>query len=122
MINTAPKATSSNQLNAFEILKLFADCKSHKRLHITDRDIYIKGSEFVFGASLLKKCAIVSTKRIDGVFHFVQVLKHETGHLMGLGHCQPPCVMAFSKDCQDSLMKKDVKFCKKCLNGIKSIG
>jgi len=99
---------------------------------ILEEDIYSAGLNFVFGlAEIGGKRAVVSIHRLKPEFYGLEedynllnerTLKevmHETGHLLGLGHCDnPKCVMHFS----NSIFDTDIKswnYCKRCANKLK---
>jgi len=87
---------------------------------VVEGDGYVEGLNFVFGlASPQLGVASVYTRRLYSERHdrflerLAKVIVHETGHLMGLGHCQNECVMRFS----NSLLELDAKpitFCPVC--------
>ena len=43
----------------------------------------------------------------------MQEAVHEMGHVLGLGHCRAPCVMAFSNS-RDEARHKGCKLCESC--------
>jgi len=88
---------------------------------VVEGDGYVSGLNFVFGlASPGKGVATVYTRRLwigapPSLFleRLAKVIVHETGHLMGLPHCENNCVMRFA----NSLGELDAKprsFCPSC--------
>ncbi|MFW9940554.1 MAG: archaemetzincin family Zn-dependent metalloprotease [Candidatus Thorarchaeota archaeon] len=108
-------------------------------LGITDKDIYSKTYNFIFGiAGRGSNAALISLARLRESFYDdisviyrrkestrdfeVRILKeaiHELGHTFGLKHCYNVCVMRFSNSLADT-DKKPVKFCASCLQSLKS--
>ncbi|MGA2400673.1 MAG: hypothetical protein ABSG91_03070 [Syntrophobacteraceae bacterium] len=91
------------------------------KLGIVHCDLCTPILKFVFGESQLGgKAAVISTHRLrhkDPARTYLRAAKiglHETGHLLGIGHCRTPdCLMAFS----GSLEKLDglpSRFCTAC--------
>ncbi|MEM3684313.1 MAG: archaemetzincin family Zn-dependent metalloprotease [Conexivisphaerales archaeon] len=77
---------------------------------LTDNDIFIPGSNFVFGYAEPKAgSAVVSLKRLkesaDSKKFEERVYKelaHEIGHLVGLNHCEKEtCIMKFANSLQE---------------------
>ncbi|WP_224372011.1 non-proteolytic archaemetzincin-like protein [Hyalangium versicolor] len=91
---------------------------------ITDVDLFVPDSAFVFGeADRESHCAVVSTARLragadaDQLRRRVQVEGvHQAGHLLGLSYCEDPrCVMFFAQmpvDCD----RKQLGLCNICRN------
>jgi len=91
-------------------------------------DLCAAGLEYVFGyAAPQRGIAVVSLFRLQQgtvgcsggrrvlIERASKEVLHETGHLMGLGHCdQPQCVMHYSQALQDT-DRKDCGFCSRCL-------
>jgi archaemetzincin len=96
-------------------------------LGVTEVDLFVPELNFVFGlADSRQKCAIISLARLRPEFYGLpsnpQLLKeralkealHESGHLLGLGHCpNPACIMFFSNSLADT-DRKGPGFCPEC--------
>ena len=88
-------------------------------LLLTSFDAFVPGLTFVFGVARLFRVALVSTHRLalhSGAATSAFLLKecvHEVGHLFGLHHCCPPCVMAHSSSVEDA-HAKEAFMCGRC--------
>ncbi len=96
-------------------------------LMITDKDIYFKRLNFVFGLEdPTTSCCIVSLARLMPEFYdekpneklsterLIKEAIHEIGHLKGMDHCGNfKCVMAYSPSVGD-MDRKEKTFCEKC--------
>lgn len=96
-------------------------------LGVTAVDLFVPDLNFVFGlADFRQKCAIISLARLQPEFYGLpstpqrfkeRALKeaiHESGHLLGLGHCPNPyCIMFFSNSLADT-DRKGPGFCPEC--------
>ncbi len=118
-----------NQYNAAHIIKtLGAGVQgSMKRMGIMAGDISLPFLTHVFGeAHIGGQAAVISTYRLqlprngvtpDKSYVYQRLAKiaiHETGHLLGLSHCQNPrCIMNFSVGL-DKLDTLDLAFCHYC--------
>lgn len=119
---------SRGQYNAGIILNYICRFRRTEAVGVLKEDIYFQNLNFVFGlASPTAKVAVVSLTRMrpefygqpkDEELYFSRIkkeIRHELGHLWGLGHCHTPgCVMSFSNSIQDVDRKSD-KFCNFCL-------
>ena len=88
-------------------------------------DAYVPGLNFVFGlASPELGVASVYLARIQGerlLERLIKLILHETGHLLGLGHCSnPSCVMRFSNSIVELDSKGD-RFCPVCTARLKRV-
>lgn len=123
---------SRNQYNASEIFKSLYRFKGAKVLGIIDKDLYVRGLNFVFGqAKCPGRAALISITRLRQEFYklseddklfFTRVVKeavHELGHTYGLRHCPDKgCVMFFSNSIIDT-DRKGTSFCKMCLKRLR---
>ena len=97
-------------------------------LGVTAVDLFLPRLNFVFGvADPEAGVAVISLQRLSPEFYekkqdralllarAVKEAVHETGHLLGLSHCeQPRCVMHFSNAIADT-DSKGPGFCEDCL-------
>ncbi len=116
------------QIEARGLIRALPDSPGYK-LGICSEDIFVFGTNFVFGlASPSKMKAVISTHRLrspDHPTYLTRVVKegiHETGHLLGLSHCPDPnCVMFFSNTLFDT-DRKGWRYCKYCEEKLKRKG
>lgn len=96
----------------------------HLVLGVTDVDLFVPDSPFVFGeADRESRTAVVSVFRLrqgaDGehLRRRIQVeVIHQAGHLLGLSYCEDPrCVMFFAQSPQDC-DRKQLSLCNQCRN------
>ncbi|MHC1635213.1 MAG: archaemetzincin family Zn-dependent metalloprotease [Candidatus Methanospirareceae archaeon] len=82
-------------------------------LWMVSDDIYIEGTNFVFGIAKDGEGAVLSLYRL----HTAELIKkealHEMGHVFGLEHCRNLCVMQFSNSLYEAMMKP-AEFCEDC--------
>jgi len=92
-------------------------------LGLTEADIYVQGSNFVFGlADPQRATGIVSMARLRQNSNprlleerLMKEAAHEMGHLLGLKHCpEPTCIMSFANSTFDVDAKLPI-LCKDCL-------
>ncbi len=83
------------------------------KLLITTEDLFVPGMNFVFGLAQTRRGAIVSLHRLDTTDFINKEAIHEIGHVLGLKHCQLPCVMTFSNSVMEARQKSS-KLCPKC--------
>jgi len=88
-------------------------------LGITDRDLYVKNLNFIFGLAY-SNLSVISLNRLvseDRELFYERAVKesvHELGHVAGLAHCAyASCVMHFSNCLGDTDIKNET-FCSKC--------
>ncbi|NPA85922.1 MAG: archaemetzincin family Zn-dependent metalloprotease [bacterium] len=112
------------QYSAEHLLRwLAASYTEHdKVLGLLAQDIYIPGTNFVFGVAELEgRAAVVSAYRLAracpparAVLRLGKEMVHELGHTFGLEHCEDPrCVMSFSA-CIADVDRKGIELCKLC--------
>ena len=108
-------------------LELMRQNQTEKLLGITEEDLYVPTTPYVYGeADPESGCAVVSFYRMRQEFFglpeddkqvYARVLKeavHQVGHLFNLSWCNNPrCVMYRSKSMLDTDAKKE-KFCDIC--------
>lgn len=94
---------------------------------LTDVDVFVKFTNYVFGlADMVQRVAVVSSRRIHPSFwgtretresfeeQWGKVVTHEFGHTIGLLHCNDwNCVMKYSNS-PPELYRKGREFCGKC--------
>lgn len=96
------------------------------KIWVTQRDIYGKGSNYVFGETEYRGPILLSTKRLKPEFYdekpdsdvLLNRLRkeciHELGHSFGLKHCDNEnCVMRFSNSIK-AVDEKNKEFCEEC--------
>ncbi len=126
-----PKGSYSKKRQQFlagKFLETAEKCQSYRVLGITEKDLYVKKLNFVFGlAQKGGKAAVISVSRLrfgidpqknkDNIIFQKRCLKeavHELGHTMGLSHCsRMDCVMFFSNNLLDTDAKSE-RFCSRC--------
>ncbi|MFN4133303.1 MAG: archaemetzincin family Zn-dependent metalloprotease [Candidatus Hadarchaeales archaeon] len=125
---------SRRQFNAELILDLLIPKVEEENLalFITDIDLFAPGLNFIFGlAQCPGRVGIVSIARLNPAFYeqrpnaalflkrAVKEVVHETGHLLGLGHCKnEKCVMRFSNTIFE-VDEKASSFCSTCTRKLK---
>ncbi len=96
---------------------------------ITDVDLFVPDSPFVFGeADRESKTAVMSLQRLaqgatsDTLRRRAQVeVVHQAGHLLGLSYCEDPrCVMFFAQTPQDC-DRKQLSLCNLCRNELQKL-
>jgi len=121
--------STRNQYNAAHIIKTLGAGVpgAMKRMGIMAGDISLPFLTYVFGeAHIGGRAAVISTYRLqlphNGVMpdrsyvyqRLAKIAIHETGHLLGLSHCQSPrCIMNFSVGL-DKLDTLGFDFCHHC--------
>lgn len=114
-----------NQYDARSVLddissRITIDKSNECLLVVTDGDLYIPGSDFVFGDYDAKKgiCIISIARLKDG-----QIIKEAAcflGHCLGVEECaNPRCVASLSKDTAQIDKKKEV-FCRDCRKALRA--
>lgn len=101
---------------------------------ITEKALYSKGTNYVFGESEYRGPIIVSIKRLRPEFYendpdsdlllsrLRKEIAHELGHCFGLDDCDnPSCVMKYSNSIKAIDRKKD-GFCEECEVNISAQG
>lgn len=68
---------------------------------------------FVFGVAHPGKAAVLSTQRLDSLDLIKKEAIHETGHVLGLQHCNNECVMQFSNSLYEA-KAKPATLCERC--------
>ncbi len=112
-------SASRNQYDAACMLGILENKYDKPFLALFTEDIYIEGMNFVFGVAIPSVGCVVSDFRLRSrkkETYFSRLRKeilHELGHVVGLGHCKHPWVMAFSNSLEEVDLKSD-SFCSKC--------
>jgi len=118
------------QWSAEKILKALREENSarihaDKVLGVTDVDIHVKRTNYVFGLSEIGgSTSLISVHRYhpelygkhkSGLYEnrTIREAIHELGHSFGLQHCENKCVMHFSNSIEE-VDKKPSAFCKEC--------
>ena len=108
-------------------LQTLPPAEDERILAVIDTDLYVPGSNFVFGeADIEKRVAVISLWRLREEYYGLEeeedlllerALKeaiHELGHTLGLRHCTDVgCVMHFSNTISDT-DRKGREFCDRC--------
>lgn len=96
-------------------------------LGVTERDLWLPGLNFVFGAAdAHSRVAVISLARLGEEYYgrptdpdlfLLRACKegtHELGHTLGLGHCDDPCCIMFFSDSLADTDRKGPGFCVWC--------
>lgn len=143
--------TQRNQLNAQHLLALFAcepwqDSEKHLDIFLTNRDLYVEGTNYVLGLAIQGIGAVISTNRFLALSDSLrkECLKtlsmHEMGHVLGIvpdyreiavteslgKHCQNKCLMRQGLNVQEWIIMtqerlQGYKLCDLCRNDLKAI-
>ena len=136
-IKTSPPLTGrlcsnqQDQVDAREVLRLLPGGERHNMLTvgITGDDLVVPGLDFVYGHAMPeRRTGVVSLHRLRPVSgapaarqqallleRACKEVLHETGHVLGLVHCQDStCVMHYSQALHDTDAKR-CGFCPQCL-------
>jgi archaemetzincin len=134
ILSDAPLPLGEGELNAARkqydaslVLRRFGglakDYGASSIVAITDKDLFVQGSNYVFGLADPQRAAgVVSLARLmvnaDARLLNERIIKetaHEIGHLVGLKHCpEPTCIMSFANSTFDVDSKLPM-LCKECL-------
>lgn len=118
------------QYRASELLSFLQDCAptgALKIVGVTEKDIYTRQMNFIFGlADVRGRCCVVSTCRLRESFwgepekedvlrrRTLKILYHELGHTFGMQHCgKIQCAMCYHNSVPE-LDASYVWFCKSC--------
>jgi archaemetzincin len=117
----AAYAPTRGQYRGEPLLVLVSGHGARHVLGITERDLFSRDLNFIFGIASPGGACVVSTARLvigaDDRLFWARLLKevvHELGHTLGLAHCADPgCVMHFSNSLADTDRKGDA-CCERC--------
>lgn len=128
--------------NQCDAQKILARLQLYKKKHrvidlillVTRNDLFVKGSDFVFGlAREPVGAAVISTARLGNEFYgrkgnddllisrVVTEGTHELGHLLGLDHCSDSQCIMFPPETLDQLDGKKKAFCPVCLEQLTAL-
>ncbi len=107
-----PRRNQHDATLLMEYLLTESDPKKIK-LGIIKKDLFVPGMNFVFGLAQFRRAAIISLYRLDSDDFIKKESIHEIGHVLGLKHCELPCVMTFSNSVLEA-RQKSTKLCPKC--------
>lgn len=118
----AAYAPARGQYRGEPLLALVSGHGARHVLGITQRDLFARDLNFIFGIASPGGACVVSTSRLvigaDDKLFRARLLKeavHELGHTLGLGHCTDPgCVMHFSNSLADTDRKGNA-YCERCM-------
>lgn len=82
-------------------------------LWVVGEDLFAEDLAFVFGKARAGVGAVLSTHRLTSRSLVVKEAIHEVGHVVGLGHCDRSCVMAFSNSLIEA-QAKPAELCQAC--------
>jgi archaemetzincin len=90
-------------------------------LWVADRDLFAPQMNWIFGQAKRGIGAVLSIVRLENDLDFiVKEAIHELGHVLGLSHCQLPCVMAFSNSVAEAHQKSS-RLCSYCQDLLKKL-
>ena len=110
-----------NQYNGQKLLNMLIDEENITYfLWLVNEDLYVPGRNFVFGLATQFYGGIVSFFRLESANMKIKESIHECGHILGLGHCKEVCVMQYSKNLEEAILKPTY-LCWKCKILLKEI-
>ena len=103
-----------NQYDGQKLLNVLIDKENITYfLWLVNEDLYVPGRNFVFGLATQFYGGIVSFFRLESTNMKIKESIHECGHILGLGHCKEVCVMQYSKNLEEAILKPTY-LCWKC--------
>ncbi len=108
-----------NQYDGQKLLNMLIDKENITYfLWLVNEDLYVPGRNFVFGLATQFYGGIVSFFRLESTNMKIKESIHECGHILGLGHCKEVCVMQYSKNLEEAILKPTY-LCWKCKTMLK---
>ncbi len=108
------------QYDAASLLEYMSRMKqADVALWLVDKDIYAKNTSYVFGYAARNYGAVLSVYRLKSEELILKESLHETGHILGLRHCENRCFMRFS-NCLEDVRMKPMRLCDACKNAFKA--
>ncbi len=101
------------QYNGKDILYKLTEENEQVIIIIISDDIYLPGLNYVIGLFRENDGALISTYRLQTKEQIKKKILHESGHLLGLGHCNNHCIMKYAES-PDDIARLPFEFCISC--------
>jgi len=111
------KPNLSQQYDASQLIHYIKDKMKTRAIWVIPYDLTLPNRNFVFGSALYYNCCVLSTSRLNELEIYKEAI-HEVGHVLGLKHCNLPCIMALSKVATQISLKHQL--CDRCKEELKS--